>query len=78
MRSLLVNYKDLEVCDLLEFGFPLGCYANETLLSSINKSDLWKYRNHRGADDFPEHILLHVEKKNKSGAISGPFNSNPF
>ena len=78
MRSLLVNYNDLEVCDLLEFGFPLGCYANETLLSSINKSDLWKYKNHRGADDFPEDILLYLEKESKTGAISGPFNSNPF
>ena len=78
MRSLLVDYCDIEVCDLLEFGFPLGCNDNETLLSSVKKNDLWKYKNHRGADDFPEDILLYLEKESNSNAILGPFNENPF
>ena len=32
MRSLLVDYCDIEVCDLLEFGFSLGCNDNAALL----------------------------------------------
>ena len=69
MRSLLVDYCDIEVCDLLEFGFPLGCNDNETLLSSVKKSE---------ADDFPEDILLYLENESHSNAILGPFYENPF
>ena len=36
MRSLLVDYKDKEICDL-EFGLSLGCQENETLLNDIQK-----------------------------------------
>ena len=50
MRPLLVNYKDKEICDLLEFGFPLGCQENETLSNNIHKKKRWKYRNYKGAN----------------------------
>ena len=78
MRSLLVNYKDREICDLLEFGFPLGCQENETLLNDIHKKDRWKNRNHKGAEDFPEQMVSYLEKESKCNAILGPFHSNPF
>ena len=35
-------------------------------------------KNHRGADKFPEDILLYLEKEKKSNAILDPFNKNPF
>ena len=41
---------------------PLRGRHNETVLNSFYKSDLWKYNNHRGADDFSEDILLNLEK----------------
>ena len=69
MRSLLKDYKDKGICDLLEFGFPLGCQENETLLNDIQKKDRWKYRNHKGADDFPEEMLLYLEKESKCNSI---------
>ena len=47
-------------------------------LSPVKKSDLWMYKNRRGADDFPEDILLYLEKESNSNAILGPFNENPF
>ena len=78
MRSLLVDYCDIEACDLIEFGSRLGCNDNETLLGPFKKSDLWKYKNHRGADDFLEDILLYLEKESNSNAILAPFNENPF
>ena len=78
MRSLLIYYNDYEICDLLEYGFPLGYQGNETLLSSVTKRGRWKYKNHRGADDFLEQMLLYLEKESKSNAILGPFNANPF
>ena len=78
MRSLLKDYKDKDICDLLEFGFPLGCRENEILLKDIQKKDRLKYRNHKGADDFPEEMLLYLEKESKCNSILGPFNSNPF
>ena len=37
MRSLLKNYKDKEICDLLEFGFPLGCQESDSLYTMFTK-----------------------------------------
>ena len=35
-------------------------------------------KNHRGADKFPEDILLYLEKEKKSNAILGPFNKKEY
>ena len=78
MRSLLKNYKDKEICDLLEFGFPLGCQESDSLLYNVHKNDKWKYRNHNGANDFPEDMLSYLGKESKCSAILGPFSCNPF
>lgn len=76
MRQLLRDYKDIAVCDFLQFGFPIGFKGDESKLNSLDQ--LWKYRNHRGATDFPDEINAFLEKESKNEAILGPFKSNPF
>ena len=78
IRSWLQDYEDYRVCDFLEFGFPIGAKDISSLLSDINKKDLWKFKNHKGANDFPEEINRYFQKEIASNAIIGPFKSNPF
>ena len=76
MRTMLINYKDIQVCDFLEFGFPIGfkgCTEN-----LISKDQIWKYKNHKGATEFPDDINAYIEKESKYGAVLGPFKINPF
>ena len=44
MRTMLRDYKDILVCDLLEFGFPIGFSGNEKLLPKHDH--IWQYKNH--------------------------------
>ena len=53
MRSLLVDYKDNQICDLLEFGFPIGFHNRSEILQSVEKKAVWKFKNHKGAEEFP-------------------------
>ena len=78
LRSNLSDYKDQQICDFLEFGFPLGYLGDESLLHNIEKKDLWKYKNHKGAEEFPDSMLSYLEKESRHKAILGPFKSNPF
>ena len=48
-RSLLIEYSDVEVCNYLEFGWPIGYNHHEVLPSS-------NFCNHKGALDFPSAI----------------------
>ena len=41
IRNWLCDYKDKIICDLLEFGFPLGYQGDDTLLQQFDK----KYGN---------------------------------
>jgi hypothetical protein len=52
-------------------------YFHGDVNSSIQK-ELWKYKNHKGAELFPSDITCYLgnEKSNKS--ITGPFKSKPF
>ena len=76
MRIMLKDYSDLLVCDLLEFGFPLGFEGNVENLHSTDQ--IWKCRNHKGATDFPQEINAYIQKESNHGAIIGPFKANPF
>ena len=79
MRSLLVDYKDDQICDLLEFGFPIGFQGNRSeILQSVEKKDLWKFKNHKGAEEFPLEMLQYLEKESQNDAIIGPFRTRPF
>ena len=76
MRTMLINYKDIQVCDFLELGFPIGfkgCTEN-----LISKDQIWKYKNHKGATEFPNDINAYIEKESKYGAVLGSFKNNPF
>ena len=54
MRSLLLDYKDNVVCDLLEFGFPIGFNGiRSQILKSVDKKDIWKYKNHKVGRNIP-------------------------
>ena len=46
IRSMLIDYKDTEMCDLLEFGFPLGFQGERSnVLKNVTKKDVWKFKN---------------------------------
>ena len=52
--------------------------GDKILLHNIEKKDLWKYKNHKGAEEFPDSMLSYLEKESRHKAILGPFKSNPF
>lgn len=78
LRFMLQNYKDQQLCDFLEFGFPIGYNGNNEILQQINKKDVWKFKNHKGAQQFPEDMNTYLRKESFNKAIIGPFKDNPF
>ena len=73
LRHMLSDYKDLQVCEFLEYGFPLGCSEDIKNLKPNSK-----VRNHKGARDFPLEIESYLESEISQGKVLGPFRSNPF
>ena len=73
---MLRDYQDLQVCDLLESGFPLGFEGDNHNLST--KDQIWQYKNHKGALELPDHINVYISKGCSHKAISGPFKKNLF
>ena len=61
---------------MLEFGFPLDCRESEKLFNYTNHRELWKFRNHTGATDYPEEMKQYLQKECKKQAVVGPFNKN--
>ena len=78
LRNLLADYKDQQLCDLLEFGFPIGYKGDNSVLKEVNSKSIWKYRNHKGAEEFPQEMLSYLEKESLNKAIIGPFKASPF
>ena len=79
MRSLLFDYKDRVVCDLLEYGFPIGFEGDRSqVLKSVHKKDVWKFKNRKGAEEYPSEMLAYLKKESQNAAIIGPFKENPF
>lgn len=78
IRSWLVDYKDKKVCDFLEYGFPIGAIESNTILKNVTKTELWKFKNHKGAKIYPEDINKYLQKEAINKAILGPFKNNPF
>ena len=70
-RTHLKNYNDKIICELLEFGAPIGF---EGKLDTCESHVL----NHKGASDFSNDILNYLKKEASYGAIIGPFKNNPF
>ena len=69
-RQLLANYHDEQVCDLLEFGFPVG-YSRDVFPRPAD-------RNHRGALDFSGHVDQFICEEVALGATLGPLERNPL
>ena len=76
--SWLTDFKDQTLCDLLEFGFPVGFNGDQSLFENTESSHLWKFKNHKGAQDFPSEINAYLLKESMYKAIGGPFKENPF
>ena len=72
-KEQLKFYTDKNICEFLEFGWPVGLKFPEQIRSSSSK-----VRNHAGARNFPREIEKYIKKEMSYGAILGPFKSNPF
>ena len=76
MKTMLHDYNDKTVCELLKYGFPIGVVEYNDKLENI--LPVWKYYNHRGANEYPEAMLNYLLKEKSYNAVLGPFKSNPF
>ena len=68
--ALLQDYEDSIICNLLEFGWPLG-YTSQTL-------PLFDLRTHRGAFNFPSAVQDYLSSEISLGRVAGPFDAPPF
>ena len=41
---MLHDYKDQQLCDFLEFGFPIGYTGNNEIVKDVSKKETWKYK----------------------------------
>ena len=73
LRHMLSDYRDFQVCDLLEFAFPLGCSEDIRNLKSNTR-----IKNHKGAREFPSEIKSYLESELCKDTVLGPFKENPF
>ena len=78
IKSLLHDYNDPLLCDFFEFGFPIGYHGNNEILQQIKKKDVWKFKNHKGAEEYKEDMLSYLVKESINKAIIGPFKENLF
>jgi hypothetical protein len=70
-KNLSDLYDDRIICELLEFGAPVGFESN---ILEENKDIV----NHKGAREFEDDALKYLYKEASYGAIIGPFEKNPF
>lgn len=64
------GYVDYQLCDLLQYGFPINYTKGEPPSVPIT--------NHRSALAHASHIDNYLLKETSKGAIIGPFTSNPL
>ena len=50
----------------------------DSVFSNVAKNELWKFRNHNGANNYPEEINKYLQEKIANNTILDPFKSNPF
>ena len=74
----MTDYIDKRIRECLEYGFPRGANDFGSVLKDTNKKELWKFKNHKGAVDYPDEIVKYVEKEALNKAIVGHFKNNPF
>ena len=69
-QSLLTDYWDQQLLQLLQFGFPLDFNRCCPLQQEVG--------NHSSADEFPSGVDAYIEEECKFGALLGPFDVNPI
>lgn len=69
-RHHLIGYEHVELCQLLEYGFPLGLQDDPSLESS--------FRNHGSSYQYFTWIDEFIQKGLSLGDIAGPFSSSPY
>ena len=69
-RSQLLNYSDLELCDFLEFGWPVGYAAADLPVTS--------HHNHGSALFSPQTIDSLLDTECHLGGTCGPLITNPL
>ena len=70
-RFMLSDYEDKEVCEFLEYGFPIG------FMEKI-KPRPPQVKNHKGVIQFPKEVRDYLSKELSYGAVLGPFKDIPF
>ena len=66
----LQGYWDVQLIDLLRFGFPLDFSRNCVLK--------WEDKNHTSAVQYPEDVHVYLNEEIQHGAIIGSFESSPI
>ena len=69
-RTLLVDYEDTMLCDMLEFGFPLDIQGVVPVTTD--------FRAHKGARDYPAHLDQYLQTEKGLGRMAGPFANEPL
>ena len=69
-KKYLEGYWDQQLCELIQFGFPLD----------FNRSCILNHEqgNHKSSVDFPADIEAYIEEELKYGALLGPFPRHPI
>ena len=68
-RHHLIGYENIEICQFIEFGFPLGV-SSDTLAST--------YRNHGSSYKFYPYWDKFTASGVQNGELVGPFTQAPF
>lgn len=69
-RARLQDYHDTDLCNFLDYGWPVG-YMAATLPTST-------FKNHGSALAQPDLIQSYLDKECGLGATCGPFSANPL
>ena len=72
LRESLADYGDTQICDLLEFGFPIEYKGNLKQNHKSVSSEIPKVKNHKGATENATSMVKYLEKESSNGAIMGP------
>jgi len=78
LTRMLSDYNDLQVIDLMIYGFPVGFIGDRSVNENNGILGGFKVKNHSGAEKFPTDINKYLSKEASHHAIIGPFQHNPF
>ena len=69
-QEMLQEYWNVQLIELLKFGFPLDFNRSCTLCC--------ERKNHSSALQYPSHVDTYLQEEIEYGAIVGPFSTNPI